>query len=334
MKMKLMGVLIGIMLITTFIVVAHPSDVNPKKTITDTPESLTYSIDVPIWEIGDEWVYKIDNITIDRSQPGRDIYLYLQLAELPLTVSANDTTTYTLDFETTASGNSIINANLPNGPLNMTITFTNLDLTGSIVIEKSTLGIKTLTADLNGRLQVHIINQPFLPISLPALPCKIEANFVGDFSNSVAMLTFPLNTSMFWNLTATNLTMNGEIRSPWFYVIMFINNIAKLLQNPLLTPEIEALLPVVNLKDALIATMGTNIISIPMIPFAFICNTTETITVAGHTYDTYNISILNGMAHCYYAPTAGSVVKLAGNLQAIFPALKNINMELLSTNYT
>ena len=73
---------------------------------------------------------------------------------------------------------------------------------------------------------------------------------------------------------------------------------------------------------------------IPAIDSAFFCLNTENITVLAGDYEAYNITIIGGMAQCFYAPTAGNVVKITGNLEELIPYITNINMELLSTNYS
>ena len=73
---------------------------------------------------------------------------------------------------------------------------------------------------------------------------------------------------------------------------------------------------------------------IPAISNAFFCLNTENITVPAGTYEAYNITLFGGLAQCYYAPTAGNVVKITGNFEEINPDIKNINMELISTNYS
>jgi hypothetical protein len=330
MKMKIIGILIGLILITTVFAVAQTNKTVTKETSTTTSPSTLYSVDVPVWEIGDKWTYKIDNITITTNQTD----IFLSMDQLPLTVTVVDETSYTLEFETSVNGHSQINADLGDGPVNVTITLPNLQVSGTITIDKSTLGIKALSADLTGRFWIDIKNQPYIEFSLPVLPFKITTNLISDFSLPASMLSFPLNTTMIWNSTATNLTMNGEIRSPWFYFIKILNQITTAIGNPLLPPEIELLLPIVNIQEAF-TTLGTgNVFGIPIIPGAFMCLNTETIIVNDVTYDTYNITILNGMAECFYAPTAGSIVKLSGNLEEIIPLVKNINMELVSTTYS
>jgi hypothetical protein len=337
MKNKIIGLVICILLISPFLSVAQPTQ---QKNIIHTPTtsiSTSSQIDVPTWEIGNQWTYKIDNITISINQDNQSFDLYLTMAELPLNVISLNSTSYTLAYQTSVSGHSKIDADLGDGPINMTITFTDLKISGNVTIDKTTLGIKALTVLFKGRFLVDIIQQPYiqLPFKLPVIHVPVTMNVSADFDTPVSLLTFPLNTSMMWNSTATNLTMNGKIHSIWFNIILFFNNIAKLFNNEFLPPEIASLLPVVDIKEAL-TTIGTgNVFELPMIPSAFVCLNTENITVpAGTYYDAYNITILGGLAHGFYAPAAGNIVKLTGNFADIIPYVTNINMELLSTNYS
>jgi len=336
MKKKLIGIGIFLLLMTTYLSVAQPTQQKNITQLSTKTIPTSSQIDVPTWEIGDQWTYKIDNITISINQENQTFDLYLALAELPLTVISLNDTCYTLAFQTSVSGNSKIYADLGDGPINMTITFSNLKISGNVTIDKTTLGIKDITVLFKGRFMVDIIQQPYiqLPFSLPIIPVPVTMNIDTNFDAPVSLLTFPLDTNMIWNSTATNLTINGKIHTIWFNIILFLNNIAKLFNNEFLPPEIAALLPIVDIKDAL-TTLGTgNVFPIPMIPSAFACLNTENITVPAGTYDAYNITILGGLANGFYAPTAGNIVKLTGNFEDIIPYVTNINMELLSTNYS
>lgn len=328
MTMKSIGLLIGIMLVTTVFAVAQPQ--RPSSDDASPSSSMISSVDAPVWEVGDQWIYKVDNITVTTNQTD----IYLSVAQLPLTVTEVNETSYILGFETAVTGHSQIDADLGDGPVNVTVSLPSLQVSGALIVDKSTLGIKALSVDLAGRFWIDITNQPYIDFSLPVLPFKVTTMLFSDFSSPVSILTFPLNTTLIWNSTATNLTMNGEIRSPWFYVVKIINQIATAMGNPLLPQEVDVLLPVVNVQEAF-TTLGTgNVFGLPVIPGAFMCLATETITVHDVTYDAYNITILDGMATCYYAPTAGSIVKLSGNLEQIIPLVEHIDMELVSTTYT
>jgi len=336
MKTKLIGMLICLMLLTTLLAVAKPPQKIENKASTETIASA-YDADVPIWEVGDYWTYQIDNISLLYEQEGKLINIYLTIADLPLTVINTTGDFYTLEFQTSVIGQAKINTDLGDGPVNITITFSNLEISGNVLIEKSTLGIKEISAAFSkGKFTVNIINQPYikLPSFLQKISAKITMNMTTTFSTPFSLLTFPLSTVSFWNSTATNFTLNGKIQCLWLNLINFLNKIAKLLGNEFLPPEVAGLLPIIDIKEALTTLGSGNVFQIPAIEAAFICLNTENITVPAGTYEAYNITLIGGMAQCYYAPTAGNVIKITGNLGELIPYITNINMELLSTNYS
>jgi len=336
MKTKLIGLLICLMLMTTLLAVAKPPQKIESKSSTETM-SAAYDADVPVWEIGDKWTYKIDNISILYQQEDKLIHLYLSIAELPLTVINTTGDVYTLEFQTSLSGKCTVNANSDNGPVNLTITFLNLPISGNVLIEKSTLGIKEVSAVfVKGKFLVDIINQPFitLPRFLQKISARITMNVTTTFDTPFSLLTFPLSTGIFWNSTATNFTLNGKIQCLWLNLLNFIYKMAKIFGYELFPPEYAALLPIIDIKDTL-TTFGTgNVFQIPAIDSAFFCLNTESITVPAGDYEAYNITLIGGLAQCYYAPAAGNMVKITGNFEEIIPYITNINMELLYTNYS
>ena len=324
------------MLMTTLLAVAKPPQKMESKSSTELMSSA-YDADVPVWEVGDQWTYQIDNISLLYQQEDKLINLYLTIAELPLTVISTTGDFYSLEFQTSADGQAKINTDLGDGPVNISITFSNLEISGNVLIEKSTLGIKEVSAAFNkGKFTVKIINQPYieLPNFLKKISAKITMDMTTAFGTPFSLLTFPLSTGIFWNSTATNFTLNGKLQSPWLNLLNFLNNMAKLLNAEFLPPEISVLLPIIDFKEAL-TTLGTgNVFEIPALDDAFFCMNTENITVPAGNYEAYNVTIIGGMAQCYYAPTAGNVIKITGNFEEIIPYITNINMELLSTNYS
>ena len=324
------------MLMTTLLAVAKPPQKRESTLSTETMSSA-YNADVPVWEVGDQWTYQIDNISLLYQQEGKLINIYLTIADLPLTVINTTGDFYTLEFQTSAYGQAKINVDLGDGPVNMTITFSNLEISGNVLIEKSTLGIKEVSAAFSkGKFVVDIIKQPYieLPSFLQKISAKITMNMTTTFATPFSLLTFPLSTGIFWNSTSTNFTLNGKIQCLWLNLINFLNKMAKLFGYEFLPPEVAALLPVIDIKEALTTLGPGNVFEIPALVDAFFCLNTENIIVPAGTYDAYNITLIGGLAQCFYAPTAGNVIKITGNLEEIIPYITHINMELLSTNYS
>ena len=54
--------------------------------------------------------------------------------------------------------------------------------------------------------------------------------------------------------------------------------------------KFSALLPSIDIKEALIALGSDNVFKIPAIPFAFFCYNTENITIPAGTYEAYTIT--------------------------------------------
>ena len=337
MKDKLIGLLISIMLLTTILVAAKPVDKMGVNTTSKTVISSSSMADVPVWQIGDVWTYQVDDISFNFSSETQSVFLSASIAELPLEVTDTTGDFYTLSFETTMDGQGHIYADQGDGPVNIEVTLTSLEISGTVRIEKSTLGIKDITISFDKqKLTFNIIDQPYLPLPswLRIISAKITSDVDVNCDTSIALLSFPLNTGVYWNLTATNFSVDGQIQSFFFKVIYFLNNFAKLFGKGFLPLEVAALLPVIDINEALTTFLGGNVFQIPAFAKAFFCPNTETINIPAGTYEAYNITLMSGVGQCYYAPTAGNVIKLTGNFQYIIPLLNSIDMVLLSTTYS
>ena len=121
------------------------------------------------------------------------------------------------------------------------------------------------------------------------------------------------------------------MQSNWYNLLKVVNDIAKLFGHEFLPPKFSALLPRIDINEVLTALGSDNVFKIPALPFAFFCLHTENITVPAGIYNAYTTNLIGGKAQCYYALTAGNVVKINGNFEEIIPFLTNINMKLLST---
>jgi hypothetical protein len=262
--------------------------------------------------------------------------LSLIIAELPLTVISTTGDFYTLEFQTSVNGHFILNINTSKGSVSLSMTFSNIELSGNVLIEKSTLGIKEIAVAFIKEKFIIEIEQPYIPLPrfLQKFSTKITMNMTQTYDTPLCLLTFPLSTGIFWNLNSTNFTINGKIQSNLLTLLNFLNNIAKQFGYEFLPEKFSALLPIIDIKEALIALGSDNVFEIPVIPFAFICYTTEDITVPAGTYNAYTITLIGGKAQCYYAPIAGNVIKITVNFEEIVPNITNINMRLLSTNYS
>jgi hypothetical protein len=325
MSKKTYVIIFIVMLLSAVVAVAQPFN---KTTL----QTLSHD-EVPIWYKDETWTYKIDDLTMDLSDDNKSIYLSVSVEELPLTVTDATGEYYTVAFDTSIDGQGHIIINDSNGPINISITINDLQLTGSLLVDKTTLGLTGFSfAFTKQKVNFNIIDQPFFP--LPAFLQNLTIRFTTDVDTtadtSIGLLTFPINTGTIWNQSAVNITATGKVESRVFNLIYFINKIAKIFHREFLPVEIENLLPIIDISEALNTFLGGNVIFIPALTNVFYCLNTETITVPAGIYQAYNITLFEGAGQCYYAPDAKNVIRLFGYFEGIMPFVKNIDMELLS----
>ncbi len=335
MKIKIIGILVCLMLLTTIGATATPLTTLLKQK--HTSSASTSMVDVPIWEIGDKWTYEVSDISINYTTDTQSILLQGSITQLPLEVTSTEGDYYTLGFQTTMSGIGYINANSEEGPVNVSVTISDLAIQGTVQVDKTKLGIKDIQVSFDDqKISFNIIEQPFIP--LPSFLHVISPKFTSDIdvncNISAALLSFPLDTGLYWDLVATSFSVNGQIQSKLFNLILLIHNIVKLFGKELLPAEIAALLPVIDFNEALTTFVGTNTFEIPGFAGVFYCPATETYSVPAGTYEAYNITLMGGIGQCYYAPDAGSIIKLRGNFADLIPFVESLDLTLLNTTYS
>lgn len=354
MRREIVGILICVMLLTTFFSVAKnveddysEHDHSEQYIMTNEPISTSYDDDVPVWEVGNKWTYKIDdfnlNIKDQNISENLSIYIHGAIQNFPLEVVDTSGGLYQLEFHAEISGDYAIEIDFGDGPINITGDLTDTTTAGSIFFNKTNLGIVQANVEISGRLTVNVNEQPYFNLSFfPRIPIPATINVNADFDVPYTILDFPLNTSNFpliWGLPATNITLNGTVQSRWLNITDIINRIILWLDNRtrFLPPDLRALsellneiLPIVDIKEILEMIRGNNIFSIPEIPIIFMCNNTENITVPAGTFNAYDILVIGGLGNIYYAPEAKNIIKITGNFADVLPFMNNINAELIS----
>ncbi|MFW6149139.1 MAG: hypothetical protein ACOC6D_04705 [Atribacterota bacterium] len=331
MKSKIVGIIVCMMLMTTFFTVAQNDPYFEKK---PNKKLITNSFDdnVPTWNETDSWTYKIDDINFNFDiGENSSINMHIQIDNLPMDVKADTGDAYDVKFSAKIGGNYSINIEQDNSTIDVEGRLLGTRIEGDIFFTKTELGIKKIDATLSGILTVKInelLESPIPEIPFP-IPIPATIDTILDFSTPYTLLDFPLNTSKMWGLPDTNFTLNGEIRSIWLNIINLINNIATALESPILDSEIADLLPVVDIQKALEAYGMNNTFRIPEIPSIFSCNNTEPVEVPGGTFDAYNISIAGGLGKIYYAPEVKNIIKISGELEEVFQYITDIDMELI-----
>jgi len=350
---KIFGIIVGVFLLTGSITIAE--NIERNSTISSTKEisNVSFDDDTPIWAFDNFWNFKIDNMTIDFEQEGQYIHMTLETNKLELNVNEITTDSYILNLDATITGSGIADIDIGDGPINLTLDLKETKLTGTIVFNKSDLGIKQLNPKLVGQLLINIIDQPYienLPISKISIRATIDVST--SLSIPLTIIDFPINVSNIWGIPGINISLEGTIKSPWLRLVNFINKLAsrplpwrllmiiassqgideQTLKN--ISDIIKDVLPVINISYVLEEYLKIgNVFEIPEIPDILLCENLSEITVQGNPYNAYNISVIGGLGNIYYAPEAGNIVKISGNLKDIIPFVSDLNMELINTNY-
>jgi hypothetical protein len=259
---------------------------------TDQPLIQTNSLDddAPIWEVGDTWVYTINNISVYYNYSGQKIYVDGSMEDFTWKVTDTTGDYYTLAISGKLTATYDITLSYEAKTLHLVGSFspTLTRFTGTLQLTKSDLQIHDFSLKILGITKVKINSLPF---NLP-IPFRIvsEAQLSADFP----MMSFPIHEVMFWNLPDLTLTMSTTF-----------GGLFGIVQIPFTTS-----------------------IHYSWTPLAFFCLTREDVTVAAGSYNAYKIqSLIGSNLVYYYAPTAGNLVKFTAVLfnGAIQGELKSTN---------
>ena len=350
MKTKIIGILICLMLMTTFL--THAQNIENNSVVDESTKNApisNYDVEAPVWELGCKWCYKINKFIIDFKDPDLSLYADIKFDDFCLEVTDITEEYYELTFDSLCNGTFWIYFDLGNGIINISTKLQNIDFDGTIILNKTTMGIKELHPTISGIFDVEITDQPYIefPFKLHKKELvTIDLDIVFDDAHR-PIVKFPFNIFDCWGLPAGNFTLDGTISSPLLDKIDKLNDIIRpiliFLNKTINGPTIERLLEFSNILDDILPEIPIcyvltkylgrencvfNIPEVPEEPPIICCLGKDLITVLAGTFDCYNITIAL-MANLYYNTTIGAIVKFVGNLQDIIPSITNIEIELI-----
>ena len=310
----------------------------------DSQDTMDVSLgeDVPVWEKGTTWTYKIENIdfTLDEIE-GRFIDIHFTTGNLDLEVTEVTDTTYTTGIQVTDADIAVdvnLSIDFEEAPIKISGHLTNIDIDGAIYLDRSSLGFKSIEADITGDLDLASIIElsPLLQIFINLIPNDITINLEAEFDAPYEPLNFPLETEKIWGLPPAIITLDGTVSSPLLRLAKIANTVASLFGKAFLPPEIVFLLPVIDIGELLTLLMESNEIEIPEIPEGlyrdvrpFKCLSTAQHTVEAGTFPVREISMVRGIGMVYYSPDVGSIIEMRGKFSDILPILDDIYIELI-----
>jgi len=302
------------------------------------------TINVPIWNVGDSWNYKLNTIDFTMQElEDRGVDIKLSAGSITLEVIEVSTQTYvteiscddiSIEFEMTFNSYTEEPTFIEIPP----VRFENVQLKGKIIWIKDTLAIDEI------ELSIHIDimkNLEGLPIALPefvyslaeriSIPAQVNLNIY--FNDSWPLFQFPLTEGNEWGIPSglATIEIGGSVQSPWLRVLNLVNKFV-----PLIPKEFAKYLPNVDIAEIL-EDYGIPPIMEIEIPYVgevmrkapFAVSGQETITVGAGSFDATRIKILGGIGNLYYSEEVNNFVQFYSPANDFLPAISNINLELI-----
>lgn len=304
-------------------------------------KDLIFFDDVPIWEMGDQWIFKIEDVNINYEDEYKSLNFNIEMSDLTMKVVSISHDSYRLEYKLKVSGD--FEFYHEEYSLKINGDFGKLlasKIEGDITLRKSDFGIEELNYQFFGMIKFKIIENPIISFPLPTIRVPVRVSLNIDFDVPYTLIDFPLSVDKTWSLPATTITVDGKITSIFLKLLNFINKIAGLFNIDLLPSELAEFLPDVDIGDVLNGYGNGNSFSIPENPNIG-CFSKNDISVGAGTYNAYNITvpgISESIGNLYYASEVGYIIKALIRLDELLPpgiplTISDFDFELLSTNY-
>jgi hypothetical protein len=304
-------------------------------------------VDVPIWEVGDRWIFRVGRINAEFLSDNLSMQFETERYNVTFEVVDDYGDYYKTTIESKTPCDFDMLVNFGDGLINISGNFLR-DTEGVVIINKSNIGINEAHFHVYGKSDVTIWEQPYFkwwPFKIGPIKGIRGHNYLDvNFTNTFAMLNFPLDIGLIYPLPENNFSITGRVESFFLKFVSWFNNRIRDNGGPWrpgpknLSDLIAELLPpddpVLRIDNVLQKLNLSNTFHMIKIPGAFFCTGIENITVPAGTYEAYNVSIVGGLANIYYAPDAGNFIKFSGNFQNIFPSLREMDIVLMETNYS
>ncbi|UCF12753.1 MAG: hypothetical protein JSW06_00455 [Thermoplasmatales archaeon] len=301
MKSKIVGILVCMMLLTTFLTVATNDDKGELIKISHTElNKSSFDDDVPIWENEDLWEYDIDTCQIQVNMSGQFMGLDLSMDNFILKVEGTTATSYQMSVSGRIKG-TLKYDDGAGTTINGSLFFTSIF--GSLLMRQTDLAVEETIITIRG---IALLTEHPLPLSFPIpFPATITVKTVHTTPRPI--LDFPLFDGKSGILPETFMSVNIKLESIVLKILHIF--IADIPEEIILDTEMD----------------------VPVLQYSA---TAEEVTVKAGIYDAYNIVFFEGLfGSIYYAPVAGNVVKVEANMDVPDQLMVAFNGELKNTNY-
>lgn len=279
---------------------------------------------VDAWEKDDTWTFKSTKLKISSEDTG--LSFEGSLSDVILKIVDESSNFYSASITGDLDGSFEIE----NNNIIFSGSFQKTKIDGTIVFRKTDFALKDITGEIKGTI---IISNDLLPFNIPftfgmSLDSRIEPE--------LAFTSFPLEIGNRWGNPETTISVDGTIKSIYFRIANFVNNIAKIGGNQIIPSEYAQLLPVIDISELCEVLEIENPMIVAEYADTFRCIDYETITVDAGTFDTYkifadlNYGSLDIIVNYYYAPDVANIVKFSIESADSF----SFSAELTSTSIT
>ncbi len=323
--------------------------INTEESGSDSDEDATQipvSVSAPTWEVGNSWTYHLDKIDIDLSEvENRSLDLLLETGDIVFEIIEITDNAYIAEL---ISENISVSVDFlfdhymeEHEPIFLPdTTFHNVTLTGMMILDKDTLGIKDIDLSLNMDIGENLKG---LPIKLPnfisyikeyiSIPAELILSI--SFEDAYPILQFPIETGNTWGISEGNMhvSIGGSVESIWLRILNIVNKIM-----PIIPEEYAQYLPMVNISEVLndfgikteydieLAEME-EIEETPL----FEVKGEQNIQTKANLYNAAYLSILEGNGYLYYSDSVKNVVKINIPISRYIPIINDMNLELIET---
>ena len=157
MNNKIIGISIVTLLIATTVLPAigiENSDYTDLKPFFNGADTISFDDNVPIWEVGDKWIYEVEHFGFDY-EGDTSMHIHVETGDLTLEVVDVSDDSYKLEFKTKLDGDIDIELGVfpieIKGKLGKLLATT---IDGEVSIRKSDLAIEGINIKINNRFKI------------------------------------------------------------------------------------------------------------------------------------------------------------------------------------
>ena len=276
---RIIGLIICILVISSFSVGGQKLFTN---NIKQTPNVNTFDDDVPIWQIGEKWIFEMETLYIETFSSSATIRLDAAMKNLVFELKTISETQYQLDISGNITGTFYYN---DGAGLVLGGDLTKTELSGSVKINKANLAFEEAALVIDS---VMILREYPFPINIPIkIPFTITLSM--SHSSPRPVIDFPLFDGKIGLISEAYLSVNIKVES----IILKIINI--------FMPDVPSEI-----------VLDQNLY-LPMLQYSA---NAEEITVIAGTYNGYRIELFEGaFGSIFYSPEIKNIIKIEVDLE-------------------